>query len=121
MRDGRPNPDIWGNIITCIEIGQGIYCIVGSKNKGIEMPKDTAEEILPESVVASAAEEKDGNVCFTDDVSNAIVVDTLAEKNLIKENVNNSVLDCLRQLDDPEMFTGFEQPVSDIEIDGLEI
>ena len=36
MRDVRPNPDIWGNIITCIEIGQGIYCIVGSKNKGIE-------------------------------------------------------------------------------------
>ena len=28
MRDGRPNPDIWGNIITCVEIGQGIYCFI---------------------------------------------------------------------------------------------
>ena len=24
MRDGRPNPDIWGNIITCGEIAVGI-------------------------------------------------------------------------------------------------
>ena len=121
MRDGRPNPDIWGNIITCIEIGQGIYCIVGSKNKGIEMPKKTAEEILPQTVVTSAAEGKDGNVCFTDNVSNAIVTDALAEKNLITANKDNSTLDCLRQTDDPEMFTGFELPISDIELDGLEI
>ena len=42
MRDGRPNPDIWGNIITCVEIGQGIYCIIGRDKRGIEMPKETA-------------------------------------------------------------------------------
>ena len=40
MRDGRPNPDIWGNIITCVEIGQGIYCIIGRDKRGIEMPKE---------------------------------------------------------------------------------
>ena len=50
MRDGRPNPDIWGNIITCVEIGQGIYCIIGRDKRGIEMPKETAEKVLNEAV-----------------------------------------------------------------------
>ena len=50
MRDGRPNPDIWGNIITCGEIAVGIYEIVGTKKRGLEVPKALAEEILPESV-----------------------------------------------------------------------
>ena len=39
MRDGRPNPDIWGNIITCGEIAVGIYEIVGTKKRGLEIPK----------------------------------------------------------------------------------
>ena len=51
MRDGRPNPDIWGNIITCGEIAVGIYEIVGTKKRGLEVPKALAEEILPESVM----------------------------------------------------------------------
>lgn len=37
MRDGRPNPDIWGNIITCGEIAVGIYEIVGTKKRGLEV------------------------------------------------------------------------------------
>ena len=55
MRDGRPNPDIWGNIITCGEIAVGIYEIVGTKKRGLEVPKALAEEILPESVMEQAA------------------------------------------------------------------
>ena len=56
MRDGRPNPDIWGNIITCGEIAVGIYEIVGSKKRGLEIPKAVAEEILPESVMEQAVQ-----------------------------------------------------------------
>ncbi len=122
MRDGRPNPDIWGNIITCIEIGEGIYCIIGSKKKGIDMPKEVAEEILPESVVSGATEDQDGSLCFTDEVSNAIAVDRLIEeKKLTKSERNQSVLDTFRQLDDLEAFTGFEQPITDMELDSLEL
>lgn len=122
MRDGRPNPDIWGNIITCVEIGQGIYCIIGSKKKGIDMPKEVAEEILPESVVANATEDKDGSLCFTDEVSNAMAVDRLIEeKKLTKPKSNLPVLDTFRQLEAPETFTGFEQPITDIELEGLEL
>ena len=61
MRDGRPNPDIWGNIITCVEIGEGIYCIFGKDKKGIEMPKEVADELFPESVLITGKEEADGN------------------------------------------------------------
>ena len=57
MRDGRPNPDIWGNIITCGEIAVGIYEIVGTKKRGLEVPKALAEEILPESVMEQAAQD----------------------------------------------------------------
>lgn len=121
MRDGRPNPDIWGNIITCVEIGQGIYCILGTEKKGIEMPKETAEELLPESVLTTGKEETDGNVCFTDDVSNAIAVDILEKKGLVKTDKDLSALDSLRQLDVPENFAGYEPPITDIELEGLEL
>lgn len=63
MRDGRPNPDIWGNIITCGEIAVGIYEIVGTKKRGLEVPKALAEEILPESVMEQAAQDGE-NLCF---------------------------------------------------------
>ena len=78
MRDGRPNPDIWGNIITCGEIAVGIYEIVGSKKRGLEIPKAVAEEILPESVMEQATQDGEA-LCFTDPVSNAIVADALLE------------------------------------------
>ena len=68
MRDGRPNPDIWGNILTCGEIAMGIYQIIGTKKQGIQMPKEIAEEILPESALTQA--ESDGDdLCFTDPLS----------------------------------------------------
>ena len=84
MRDGRPNPDIWGNIITCGEIAVGIYEIVGTKKRGLEVPKALAEEILPESVIEQAAQDGE-NLCFTDPVSNAIVADALLEQELVTD------------------------------------
>lgn len=45
MRDGRPNPDIWGNIITCGEIAVGIYEIVGTKKRGLEVPKKSCRNL----------------------------------------------------------------------------
>ena len=44
MRDGRPNPDIWGNIITCGEIAVGIYEIVGTKKRG-PLPKKSCRNL----------------------------------------------------------------------------
>ena len=99
MRDGRPNPDIWGNIITCGEIAVGIYEIVGTKKRGLEVPKAVAEEILPESVLEQAAQDGE-NLCFTDPVSNAIVADALLEQELVTDPQAAARLDAIRQLDD---------------------
>lgn len=94
MRDGRPNPDIWGNIITCGEIAVGIYEIVGTKKRGLEVPKALAEEILPESVM---------------------------EQELVTDPQAAARLDAIRQLDDVTYDTAFEPPVSDYELDGLDL
>ena len=120
MRDGRPNTDIWGNIITCVEIANGIYCIIGSKKKGLEMPKEIAQEILPDSVITQATEDN-GSVCTTDPVSNAITADALISEEIVTDPKQISLLSSLQQLDDPETFTGFESPITDIELDGLEL
>ena len=105
MRDGRPNPDIWGNIITCGEIAVGIYEIVGTKKRGLEVPKALAEEILPESVMEQAAQDGE-NLCFTDPVSNAIVADALLEQELVTDPQAAARLDAIRQLDDVTYDTG---------------
>ena len=126
MRDGRPNPDIWGNIITCGEIAVGIYEIVGTKKRGLEVPKALAEEILPESVMEQAAQDGE-NLCFTDPVSNAIVADALLEQELYPLLTSYlwseaaARLDAIRQLDDVTYDTAFEPPVSDYELDGLDL
>ena len=116
MRDGRPNPDIWGNIITCGEIAVGIYEIVGTKKRGLEVPKALAEEILPESVMEQAAQDGE-NLCFTDPVSNAIVADALLEQELVTDPQAAARLDAIRQLDDVTYDTAFEPPVSDYELE----
>ena len=120
MRDGRPNPDIWGNIIACGEIAVGIYEIVGTKKRGLEVPKAVAEEILPESVMEQAAQDGE-NLCFTDPVSNAIVADALLEQELVTDPQAAARLDAIRQLDDVAYDTAFEPPVSDYELDGLDL
>ena len=111
MRDGRPNPDIWGNIITCGEIAVGIYEIVGSKKRGLEIPKAVAEEILPESVMEQAVQDGEA-LCFTDPVSNAIVADALLEQELVIDPKAAARLEAIRQLDDVSYDTGFEPPIS---------
>ena len=120
MRDGRPNVDIWGNILTCVEIGYGIYCIIGDKNKGIEMARKTAEELLPESVQTQLIEDN-SDVCSTDSLSNDIILNTLQEKGLLYNAKESSISDALKQLEEPDYVTGFKPAISDIELEGLEL
>jgi hypothetical protein len=106
MSDGRPDPNIWGNIITCCEIAIGIYKIIGEHKKGLMVPKAVAEEILPESVIAQA--EKDGdNLCFTDELSASMVADELIKQELVTDPEAISQLDAMKQLEDIELDTGF--------------
>ena len=98
----------------------GIDDIVGTKKRGLEVPKALAEEILPESVMEQAAQDGE-NLCFTDPVSNAIVADALLEQELVTDPQAAARLDAIRQLDDVTYDTAFEPPVSDYELDGLDL
>lgn len=120
MRDGRPNPDVWGNIITCGEIAVGIYEIIGTKKCGLEVPKAVAEEILPDSVMEQAMQDGE-NLCFTEPVSNAIVADALLEQELVTDPAAAARLEAIRQLDDAAYDTAFEPPISDLDLDGLDL
>ena len=84
------------------------------------VPKALAEEILPESVMEQAAQDGE-NLCFTDPVSNAIVADALLEQELVTDPQAAARLDAIRQLDDVAYDTAFEPPVSDYELDGLDL
>ena len=82
--------------------------------------KAVAEEILPESVVEQAAQDGEA-LCFTDPVSNAIVADALLEQELVTDLKAAARLEAIRQLDDVAYDTAFEPPVSDYELDGLDL
>ena len=86
----------------------------------IKVPKAVAEEILPESVLEQAAQDGE-NLCFADPVSNAIVADALLEQELVTDPQAAARLDAIRQLDDVAYDTAFEPPVSDYELDGLDL
>ena len=108
------------DIITCGEIAVGIYEIVGTKKRGLEIPKAVAEEILPESVMEQATQDGEA-LCFTDPVSNAIVADALLEQELVIDPKAAAQLEAIRQLDDVSYDTGFEPSISDVELDGLDL
>ena len=57
----------------------------------------------------------------TDPVSNAIVADALLEQELVTDPQAAARLDAIRQLDDVAYDTAFEPPVSDYELDGLDL
>ena len=79
-----------------------------------------AEEILPESVVEQAAQDGEA-LCFTAPVSNAIVADALLEQGLVNDLKAAARLEAIRQLEDAAYDTGFEPPISDVELDGLDL
>lgn len=58
---------------------------------------------------------------FTDPVSNAIVADALLEQELVTDPKAAARLEAIRQLDDVSYDTGFEPPISDLELDGLDL
>lgn len=119
MHDGRPNPDVWGSLITCAEIGLGIYEIAGRRKSGLSIPKEIAEEVLPESVLTQA--EPDGDdLCFTDPLATAIAADELIKQEIATDPEALSQLKRLNQLEDIELDTEFEEiceEVGEFELD----
>ena len=75
----------------------------------------------PWAFTRSSAQRNVGWKCFTDPVSNAIVADALLEQELVTDPQAAAHLDAIRQLDDVAYDTAFEPPVSDYELDGLDL
>jgi hypothetical protein len=119
MQDGRPSANIWGNIITCGEIALGIYEIVGDKNKGIIMSKADAGKILPEAVAARGEPEGE-NLCFTDELSTALVGDELVRQKLVTDPEFIIRQEAAKQLDDAERDNAYE-PLNEIDFEELEL
>ena len=90
------------------------------KSAGLEIPKAVAEEILPESVVEQATQDGEA-LCFTDPVSNAIVADALLEQELVTDPKAAARLRPSGSLMMCPMTPAFEPPISDVELDGLDL
>ena len=119
MPDNRPSANIWGNIITCCEIALGIYEIVGDKNKGIMMSKADAEKTLPEAIAARGKPEGE-NLCFTDELSSALVGDELLRQGLVTDPDFIAKKETAKQLYESEYDTGFEA-VNEIDFEQLDL
>lgn len=119
MTDGRPSANIWGSVITCGEIALGIYEIVGERKKGIMMSKADAGKILPEAVAARGEPEGD-NLCFTDELSAALVGEELVRQGLVTDPDFLVRQEAAKQLDEAEYDTGFET-ANEIDLEQLEL
>lgn len=111
MHNERPNPNVWGNILTFVQIAMGIWQIIGTKKRGLEIEKDIAGRVLPDAVVSRATADGE-NLCITDPVDVAIAADELISRGLITDPDIISKMDCLRQIEDPSHDSGFEPPYS---------
>ncbi|AIQ13808.1 hypothetical protein [Paenibacillus durus] len=61
----QPESSIWGNILTCIEIGLHVYGLVAERNSGIVLDADYAKEVLSDEALQSG-EARGGHVYFDD-------------------------------------------------------
>ena len=103
------------------EAGDSIVTEEGIRMVVEKLDKNRIEKVhvyLPESVMEQAVQDGEA-LCFTDPVSNAIVADALLEQELVTDPKATARLEAIRQLDDVSYDTGFEPPISDLELDGL--
>lgn len=79
----KPESSIWGNILTCVEIGLHIYGIIAEKNSGVVLDADYAKEALSEQ--ALQAGEVHGDHIYFDDVKSVIPAYELLQQNAITD------------------------------------
>lgn len=77
----RPESSIWGNILTCVEIGLHVYGIIAEKNGGIAVDADYAEETLSEEALQVG--EKHGEHIYYDDVKSIVPAYELLQQDAI--------------------------------------
>lgn len=110
----RPESSIWGNILTCVEIGLNVYGMIAEKNSGIVLDADYAKEALSEE--ALQAGEKHGNHVYFDDVKSIIPAYELMQQDAITDPEFKEQCGSIEQLAEegkffaPEYFGEFSLP-----------
>lgn len=79
----QPESSIWGNILTCAEIGLHVYGLMAERNSGIVVDADYAKEVLSEE--ALQAGESNGDHIYFDDTKSIIPAYELLKKDAITD------------------------------------
>ncbi|QUL53376.1 hypothetical protein KDC22_23665 [Paenibacillus tritici] len=79
----QPESSIWGNILTCAEIGLHVYGMMAEHNSGIVVDADYAKEVLSEE--ALQAGESQGDHIYFDDAKSIIPAYELLKKDAITD------------------------------------
>lgn len=79
----QPESSIWGNILTCAEIGLHVYGMMAERNSGIVVDADYAKEVLSEE--ALQAGESQGDHIYFDDAKSIIPAYELLKKDAITD------------------------------------
>jgi len=77
----RPESSIWGNILTCVEVGLHIYAMHAERNSGLVVDADYAEEVLSEEALKLGA--KQGDHIYFDDIKSVVPTYELAKQGAI--------------------------------------
>lgn len=79
----QPESSIWGNILTCAEIGLHVYGMMAERNSGIVVDADYAKEVLSEEALQSG--ESHGDHIYFDDAKSIIPAYELLKKDAITD------------------------------------
>lgn len=110
----RPESSIWGNILTCIEVGLHIYAIHAERNSGLVLDANYAEETLSEDALKLGR--KEGQHVYFDDVKSVAPAYELSQQNALTHPDWTEIGQHPEQIAEngkyfvPEYFGEFEPP-----------
>jgi len=110
----RPESTIWGNILTCIEVGLHIYAIHAERNSGLVLDADYAQDVLSEDALKLG--EKQGDHIYFDDVKSVAAAYELAKQGVITHPEWGEIVEIPERIAEngkyfaPEYFGSFTPP-----------
>lgn len=110
----RPESSIWGNILTCVEVGLHIYAMQAERNSGLVLDADYAQDVLSEEALQLG--NKEGEHIYFDDVKSVVPAYELAKQGAITHPELSEITENPERLTKegkyfaPEYFGAFEPP-----------
>lgn len=110
----RPESSIWGNILTCVEVGLHIYAMHAERNSGLVLDADYAQDVLSEEALRLG--NKQGDHIYFDDVKSVVPAYELAKQGAITHPELSEITENPEKLAEdgkyfaPEYFGEFAPP-----------